>query len=161
MESPEVRELERTLDQARLSVLDLKPHLIDLFEPRQRPRPEVLVALQLLASRAGFPAQCSGRECRRSGRCQAQDVGAPLCETLWPEPLSRQFDDMVAGIELSAWCTERRETELHARLTRMFEEPAPTARRGKKRRDVGRVGRRARRPALERSAEFGHMARSR
>lgn len=135
----EIRQLRQTMNLVRLSLVDLKAGVVDLLAPRQRPRPEVLVALQLLATRAGLPTECSNHECRRTGVCQAEDVGEPLCEAFWPEQLSQQFDDMAAGIELSAWCTERREAELYAQLTRLVEVPAASPpRRSRKRHDVAR-----------------------
>src|SRR5690606_28440866 len=45
----------------------LKPLLLDLVGPRERRRPEMLIALQMLATFAGLPAGCDSRECRRRG----------------------------------------------------------------------------------------------
>lgn len=127
----EVHQLRQMLDRARASLPDLKAAVVDQFAPRQTPRPEVLVALQLLASTAGLAAQCPNGACRRAGLCQSEDVCEPPCAAQWPEALSHQFEDMVAGIELSAWCAERRNAAIHARLTQLVEAPAP--KRGKKR----------------------------
>jgi hypothetical protein len=128
----EVKVLRRMREQSALTVLDMKAALIDLYEPRQTPRPEVLTALQLLASGEGFQAECPNHACRRSGLCQASDV-EPECAPQWPEALWERLDDVAAGIALSAIRTEASRAAIHARLVQAFG-PDPQAPRGKKRR---------------------------
>ena len=94
-----------------------------MFAPQKTPRPEVLGALQMVATGAGICARCPNAECRRTGLCQAEDVDRPACADLWTDELSSSFDNMVAGIVLSALCTERRNAVIHERLTQLFETP--------------------------------------
>jgi hypothetical protein len=122
----EVKVLRRWREHSTLAVLDMKAALIDLYEPRQTPRPEV----QLLASCEGFDAECPNHACRRAGLCQASDV-EPECAPLWPEALWERLDDMAAGIALSAIRTEASRAAIHARLVQAFG-PDPQAPRGKK-----------------------------
>jgi len=128
----EVKVLRRWREHSTLAVLDMKAALIDLYEPRQTPRPEVLAAVQLLASGEGFQAECPNHACRRAGLCQASDV-EPECAPLWPEALWERLEDIAAGIALSAFRTEASRAAIHARLVQAFG-PDPQAPRGKKRR---------------------------
>ncbi|WP_394886449.1 hypothetical protein ACG873_18180 [Mesorhizobium sp. AaZ16] len=110
---------------------DMKAALIDLYAPGKSPCPEVLTAVQLLASDEGFHAECPNHACRRTGLCQASDV-EPECAPLWPEALRERLDDMLVGIALSAFRTEASRAAIHARLVQAFG-PDPAAPSGKKR----------------------------
>jgi hypothetical protein len=121
----EVKVLRCMRERSTNLVLDMKAVLIDLYEPRQTPRPEVLRALQLLASGAGFHADCPNHACRRAGLCQAGDV-EPECAPLWPEALWERLDDMAVGITLSAMRTEGARAAIHAHLVQAFG-PDPAA----------------------------------
>ena len=82
----EVKMLRRMRQDVITAARDMKAALLDLYAPRQTPRPEVLTAVQLLASGEGFDAECPNHACRRAGLCQASDV-EPECAPLWPEAL--------------------------------------------------------------------------
>ncbi len=99
--------LHETIKEMRDGLTGMQPLLLDLFGPRERRRPEMLIALQMLATFAGLPAGCDRRECRRDGVCHAQDPCEPACGASWTDELIGRFSDMVAGISLSALCMER------------------------------------------------------
>lgn len=113
-------ELREKLDLAVAGIAKLKSTLVRFVRPRERRRPEVLLALQVLATAEGLPARCERRECRRDGTCHAGDPCDPECGPLWTGSLAGRFSDMAAGIALSALCIEREadafEAELQARL---------------------------------------------
>ncbi len=131
----EVKMLRRMRERSANVVLDMKAALIDLYEPRQTPRPEVLTAVQLLASGEGFNAECPNHACRRAGLCQASDI-EPECAPLWSEALWERLDDMAVGIALSAVCAEAGRAAIHAYITRMLEPAAP----GRKKRSRSAAG---------------------
>jgi hypothetical protein len=111
-------ETENRLLKERLSSLgdiagDFKAGIAALLAPRTRERPELQFARRLLASKAGVPALCDRRECRRGRACLAED-NPPHCREHWPRWLTARFDDVAAGIELSALCREQEEADFHA-----------------------------------------------
>ncbi|NGO56270.1 hypothetical protein [Allomesorhizobium camelthorni] len=120
----EVKMLRRMREDVITAARDMKAALLDLYAPRQTPRPEVLTAVQLLASGEGFDAECPNHARRRAGLCQADDV-EPECAPLWPEALWERLDDMAVGIALSAVCAEAGRAAIHAYITRMLESAAP------------------------------------
>jgi hypothetical protein len=127
----EVKMLRHMRQDVITAARDMKAALIDLYAPGKSPCPEVLTAVQLLASGEGFQAECPNHACRRAGLCQASEV-EPECAPLWPEALRERLDDMLVGIALSAFRTEASRAAIHARLVQAFgPEPAPS---GKKRR---------------------------
>ena len=71
--------LRETIEEMHAGFDGLKPLLLDLVGPHDRSRPEVLIALQMLATFAGLPAGCDRRECRRDGVCHAKDPCEPAC----------------------------------------------------------------------------------
>src|SRR5918995_959796 len=62
----EVKMLRRMRQDVITAARDMKAALLDLYAPRQTPRPEVLTAVQLLASGEGFDAECPNHACRRT-----------------------------------------------------------------------------------------------
>lgn len=106
--------LEEQLQSVTAEAEAFKLSLAEYLAPRPRPRTEVLLAVQLLASTAGLPARCGRRECHRTGLCHADDAADPACREHWPEALLDTLVDMAAGIELSALCREREQAALHA-----------------------------------------------
>jgi hypothetical protein len=128
----EVNMLRRMREDMITAARDMKAALLDLYAPRQTPRPEVLTAVQLLASGEGFDAECPNHACRRAGLCQAGDV-EPECAPLWSEALQKRLNDMAVGIALFVACDEARRAAIHAYITQALE-PEPAAQRGKKRR---------------------------
>lgn len=123
------RDLKGQLQIAVAAGAELSLRLAEYLEPRPRERPELLVAVRLLASTAGLPSRCCRRECRRARRCRADDAADPACREHWPRGLVVTLADMTAGIELSALCQEQEQAELHAFACRQLgvapgQEPA-------------------------------------
>jgi hypothetical protein len=133
----EVKMLRHMRQDVITAARDMRAALIDLYAPRQTPRPEVLTAVQLLASGEGFHAECPNHACRRAGLCQAGDV-EPECAPLWPEALGERLNDMTVGIALAAVCDEARRAAIHAYIARMLE-PEPEPGRKKRRRPATRA----------------------
>ena len=127
----EVYLLRQKFERVRASVPGLKATLVGLFAPRKAPRPEILIAARWLASVAGLPSRCPNVDCRRTGRCAADDPGDPVCGGLWPDELSARMDDMVIGIVLSGLCAEARDAAIHARLQELMPLPEKAGRRRK------------------------------
>jgi hypothetical protein len=127
----EVKMLRRMRQDVITASRDMKAALINLYAPGQSPCPEVLTAVQLLASGEGFHAECPNHACRRAGLCQASNI-EPECAPLWPEALGKRLDDMLVGIALSAFRTEASRAAIHARLVQAFGRD-PAAPSGKKR----------------------------
>ena len=124
--------LHETIKEMRDGLAGMQPMLVDLFGPRQRRRPEVLIALQMLATFAGLPARCDRRECRRDGACNAQDPCEPACGAGWTDELIGRFSDMVAGISLSALCAEREALVARDALSQRLGNAAKPAKRRRK-----------------------------
>lgn len=98
----------------------LRPAIVDLFKPKPRERPEMLIAVQMLATGAGIPRQCGSRDCRRSDRCCAVDAAEPKCQDHWPDPLVEQLMDMAAGIGLAGLCRDREEEVGHEVMAKLL-----------------------------------------
>lgn len=108
------RDLKEQLKTAVAASAEFRLRLAEYLEPRPRQRPELLLAVRLLASTAGLPSRCSRRECRRARRCRADDPADPACREHWPRELVETLADMAAGVELSALCQEQEQAALHA-----------------------------------------------
>ena len=132
--------LHETIKEMRDGLAGMQPLLLDLFGPRERRRPEVLIALQMLATAAGHPAQCERRECRRNGACCAEDPCEPACGASWTDELVGRLSDMIAGISLSALCTEREALVARDALSQRLGIVAGPAKRHRK---VSKRGERA------------------
>ena len=105
--------LQDAIEEMRAEFDGLKPLVLDLVGPHDRSRPEVLIALRMLATFAGLPAGCDRRECRRDGACHAED-NPPYCREHWPRKLAAGFADVAAGIELSSRFREQEEADFYA-----------------------------------------------
>jgi hypothetical protein len=131
----ENRSLRERLNAGPEIAHDLKRGLAELFAPRPRERPELRIALRALASAAGLPSLCGRRECRRKGACLAED-NPPPCREHWSKRLSERFDDIAAGIELSALCQQHEEADFHAwareQLGLTADGKAPPGKRNRK-----------------------------
>ena len=144
----EVRDLEAEIELRdekiaayQAGVADLKGVLVRFVEPRQRRRPEVLLALQALATGAGLPLRCPNRRCRRADRCHGEDPCEPACGELWSDELALRFHDMAAGIALSAVVQDSEAKALHGRICSALEAPLKAAGRGRTRRAKRAPGR--------------------
>ena len=128
--------LSRKLDDIRECMPELQAGIAGLFAPANTPRPEVLAALQIVATAADVPARCPNEACRRSGMCCSESAWEPPCEALWTEDLADCLNHMAIGIALSAFRIESRNAAIHKHLTEAFglskEPPAATARRKKR-----------------------------
>lgn len=109
--------------------------LAELFAPRREPRPEVLLARQLLATKAGFHQACENRACRRSQSCRGLDVVNPECAARWSDGLTERFALIAAGIELATCADEQRRAATHTYICGLLAEsglePATAPKRGK------------------------------
>ena len=118
-------EMENELLRERLAAL---PEMLDglrwaiaaMFMPRERRRPEGLVAVQALATCAGLPQRCESRECRREGRCCATDAADPKCRDHWSPALRQQLGIMAAGIELAALFRDREDAARSEEIARLL-----------------------------------------
>ena len=129
--------LRETIEEMHAGFDGLKPLLLDLVGPHDRSRPEVLIALQMLATFAGLPAGCDRRECRRDGVCHAKDPCEPACGAGWTDELFGRFSDMAAGISLSALVIGE---EARARQTSVAPLLVPAAGRGAAKRGSAKRG---------------------
>ena len=119
--------LQDAIEEMRAEFDGLKPLVLDLVGPHDRSRPEVLIALRMLATFAGLPAGCDRRQCRRDGVCHAEDPCEPDCGAGWTGELVGRFRDMAAGISLAALVIEE---EARARQASVAPLLAPAAGRG-------------------------------
>ena len=130
----EARQLRETVKLVRKQVPQLKAAIAGLFAPKERPRPEVLGAMHLVATAAGVPAKCPDPACRRTGLCKSESAWEAPCQAIWTDEMASCFEHMVIGVMLSAMCADRHNEVIHARLTRLFEiSPGAATGRRKKR----------------------------
>jgi hypothetical protein len=108
----ENRLLAERLDGGPEIAAELKLRLAEFLAPRTRERPELQIVLRVLASAAGVPSRCDRRECRRKGACLAEG-NPPPCGKHWSTKLSARFDDIAAGIELSAFWHQQEEADFY------------------------------------------------
>ena len=109
----ENRLLRERLDAGPEIASELKRSIAEFLTPRPRQRPELQIALRMLASKAGVPSLCDRRECRRDGACHAED-NPPYCREHWSRKLAAGFADVAAGIELSSRFREQEEADFYA-----------------------------------------------
>lgn len=109
----ENRHLRDRLNSLGDVTVEMRRGVADLLAPVTRERPELRLAIRLLASEAGLPTLCGRRECRRAGVCRAENI-PPACQAHWSEELTARFDYIAVGVELSALCQEQEQAGFHA-----------------------------------------------